>query len=149
VCVCCASRNRDKGNPPNEQLGFISVRHQAHTILGTTLAGHSTLRILGSLVTGTQHLFQKIQDGRVPAGTGTKETHPTSGWGSGRHQPCNILGMNSVDPSTPRILGHCRNRDIGNPPNQQLGLVLLALAPCYLGQEISGQALTHPGSWDH
>jgi hypothetical protein len=34
----------------------------------------STPRILGSLVNGTQHVFQNNQKGPVPAGTGTEET---------------------------------------------------------------------------
>jgi hypothetical protein len=42
----------------------------------------STSRILGSLVSGMQHLFQSIPEGLVPAGTGTKEPNPNSGWGS-------------------------------------------------------------------
>jgi hypothetical protein len=44
-------------------------------------AGPSTPRILGSLVSRTQHLFQKYPEGLVPAGTETKESCPTSGWG--------------------------------------------------------------------
>ena len=42
----------------------------------------STPRILGSLVSGMQHLFQNDPEGPVPAGAGTQETHPTSSSGS-------------------------------------------------------------------
>ena len=42
----------------------------------------STLRILGTLVSGTQQLFHNNQDGPVPGGTATQETHPASSWGS-------------------------------------------------------------------
>jgi hypothetical protein len=34
----------------------------------------------GSRVSGTRHQLQRIQDGIVPAGTGTEETYPTRGW---------------------------------------------------------------------
>jgi hypothetical protein len=42
------------------------------------------LRILGSMVSGVQHLFQDSRggEGAVPAGTGIQEASPTSGWGS-------------------------------------------------------------------
>jgi hypothetical protein len=53
-----------------------------HAILGPNSAGPNTHRILGSLVSGTQHLFQKILEGLVLAETGTKETCPTSSLGS-------------------------------------------------------------------
>jgi hypothetical protein len=62
----------------------------------------STPRILGSLVSGTQHLFQNNLESLVPAGTGTQEIHPTS------IHPRAILGTNLVGPSTPRILGSLR-----------------------------------------
>jgi hypothetical protein len=39
-------------------------------------------RILGSLVSRVQHLFQNNCEGLVPAGAGTQETRPTSGSGS-------------------------------------------------------------------
>ena len=42
----------------------------------------STPRILGSLVSRTQHLFQHHQEFLRPAGAGTQEPHPTSGLGS-------------------------------------------------------------------
>ena len=35
-------------------------------------------RIVGTLLSGT-HLFQNNQEGPMPAGTGTQETHPTRG----------------------------------------------------------------------
>ena len=41
-----------------------------------------TPRILGSLVSGTQHLFQHSQEGLGPTGSGTQEPCPTSGSGS-------------------------------------------------------------------
>ena len=43
---------------------------------------HSTPRILGSLVSSTQHLFQKNREGPVPAGTGTQESLLISSWSS-------------------------------------------------------------------
>ena len=56
-------------------------------------------RILGSLVSGNQHLFQRILDSIVPAETGTKEPHMTSGWDSFWWlQPCMILGTNWAGP---------------------------------------------------
>ena len=42
---------------------------------------------LGSLVSGTQHLFQNNQEGPVPTGTGTQENCSTSSWGSFRSAP--------------------------------------------------------------
>ena len=39
-------------------------------------------RILGSLVSEKQHLFQNNHEGPVPAGAGTQEPHLTSIWGS-------------------------------------------------------------------
>jgi hypothetical protein len=44
----------------------------------------STPRILGSLVSGTQHLFQNNREVLGPAGAGTQETHLTSCSGSFR-----------------------------------------------------------------
>ena len=49
-----------------------SLRHRCLT----------TLRILGSMVSVMQHLFQNNLEGFGPAGTRTQETHSTSGWGS-------------------------------------------------------------------
>jgi hypothetical protein len=50
---------------------------------GSSHSRHSSIpRILRSLVSGTQHLVQKNLEGHVPAGSGTKEIHPTTGWGS-------------------------------------------------------------------
>jgi hypothetical protein len=42
----------------------------------------STPRILGSLVSGIQHLFQNNREGPMPAEKGTQESSPTSSWGS-------------------------------------------------------------------
>jgi hypothetical protein len=42
----------------------------------------STPRILGSLVSGTQHLFQHNREHLGPAGAGTQEPRMTSGSGS-------------------------------------------------------------------
>ena len=47
----------------------------------------NTPRILGSLVSEMQDLFQNNQQGPVPAGTGTQEISPTSNWGSFRLAP--------------------------------------------------------------
>jgi hypothetical protein len=69
----------------------------------------STPRILGSLMSRTQHLFQRISEGLMPAGTGKKEPHPTRGWDSFWWlQPHVILGANWGDPSTLWILGSLR-----------------------------------------
>ena len=82
---------------------------QSRAILGSNSVGHSTARILESLVSGTQHLFQRILEGLVPAGTGMKETCPISSWDSFWWlQPRAILSANSAGPSTPRILGSLR-----------------------------------------
>jgi hypothetical protein len=65
-------------------------------------------RIWGSLVSGT-HQFQKILEGLVPAGTGTKEPRPNKCWDSFWWlQLHTILGANWAGPSTPRILGSLR-----------------------------------------
>jgi hypothetical protein len=118
----CASRKRDKVNLPDQSLGFVLVSgspvpsstgalqrvsrspedspHRRHP---------STPRILGSLVSGMQHLFQRIPEGLVPAGTGKKEPRPTRGWDYlWWLQPCSILGENLAGSSTPRILGSLR-----------------------------------------
>ena len=56
-----------------------------------------------------QYLLQRILEGLVPAGMGTKEPLPTSGWDSFWWlQACAILGANWADPSTSRILGSLR-----------------------------------------
>jgi hypothetical protein len=78
-------------------------------IIGKYLRHPSTPRILRSLMSGMQHLFQKNLESLVPVGTGTKEACLTSGWDSFWWlQPSTILGMNLAGPSTPRILGSLR-----------------------------------------
>jgi hypothetical protein len=42
----------------------------------------SMLRIFGSLVSRTQHLFHNSCEGPVPAGAGREETCPTRSWDS-------------------------------------------------------------------
>ena len=47
----------------------------------------STPRASGSLVSRMQNQFQRILEGLVPAGTGTKEPCPTRGWNSFLSEP--------------------------------------------------------------
>ena len=72
--------------PKNSCPITILDKHKAEYItlrcgFNANSEGPSTLRILGSLVSRTQHLFQRILEGLVPAGTGMKETCLNSGWG--------------------------------------------------------------------
>jgi hypothetical protein len=54
-------------------------------------------------VSGTQHLFQKIPEGVVPSGAGTKEScQPVAGFLFPWCQPCAILGTISAE--GPKIL---------------------------------------------
>jgi hypothetical protein len=63
-------------NPPEATKGprVLSIPQD----LGITTA---------SRVSGTQHQLQTIMEGLVPAGTGTKEPHPTRGWDPFRSGP--------------------------------------------------------------
>ena len=99
--MSCASRNRDKETLPDQRLGSIQVGaspcifllNLAETTKGPR--GLFTQQVLGitsgSLVSGTQHQLQRIPEGPVPPGTGTKEPHPEarifSGWGQAHHLP--------------------------------------------------------------
>jgi hypothetical protein len=61
------------------KLGGLSHDPQ-RTLHATGALAHTGT--LGSVLSGTQHLLQNNLEGPVPAGTGTQETCPTSGWGS-------------------------------------------------------------------
>ena len=84
----------NRGKVPRSPKGSLLCRHP------------STPRILRSLVSGTQHLFQKVlcqrkQGQRKPA-------QPVAEIHSCLHQPYTILIANSAGPSTHRILGSLR-----------------------------------------
>ena len=118
--MCQQERGQKK--PAHQWLGFIPI--------STTLAPSwaqtwqrvprspedapgcrhpSTPRVLGSLVSGTQHLFQKIPESLVSVGTGTKETcQPAAGVPSGQCQSHALMGLSSAGTSTSRILGSLR-----------------------------------------
>ena len=79
--------------------------HRRHT---------STPRILRSLVSGTQHMFQNTWRVLCQKEQGQrKPIRPVAGVHSGWHQLHAILGTNSTGPSTPRILGSLRPVDAG------------------------------------
>jgi hypothetical protein len=88
---------QDTGNLPDQWLWFIQVSASPRppwaisrqmVPISPKDSSHcrhpSTHRILGSLVSGTQHLFQNHWERPVSEGTATQETHTTSSLGSFR-----------------------------------------------------------------
>ena len=91
ACFSDCLQNHHIANNEVEYFVFESVSGTlgVNSVDGPTVPrGHSTprfpsmLRIVGSLVSGTQHLFQHNWECLGPAGAGTQEPHTTSGLGS-------------------------------------------------------------------
>jgi hypothetical protein len=77
-------------NNNNNKHGSVPVRATPTIFLLSPEEATKGFRVLstpqdlgitsGSRVSGTQHQLQRIAEGLVPAGTGTKEPCPTRGW---------------------------------------------------------------------
>jgi hypothetical protein len=69
------------GPPPPRRWFLKKEWHSPRSTDDSPCSRHpNTPRSLRSLVSGTQHLFQRILEGLMPTGTGAKETHPTNRW---------------------------------------------------------------------
>ena len=103
----------------NDTFGDPSSRSQCRATLDSSLAKipkvpkdspfprHPSMpRILGSLVSGMQHLLQKTQRVLCQQEQGQKKPTPkVARVHSSQHHPCTFLSVNSAGPSTPKIMG--------------------------------------------
>jgi hypothetical protein len=109
----------------------------------------STPRILRSLVSGMQHLFQKSWRVFYQQEHGQrKPTLTAAGVHSGQQQPLAILGAKSAGHGTPRILRSLQEQG-KRKSTQPAARIRFGDSSPAVSWAQTQQDLAHPGSWDH